>query len=207
MAVFTVGTPRLVNHDCYYGRLSGVFPNRLSAPETSEGFWNSWHFYFEWRSKDDVICRQKCNYQRNGNGNLICGYTAGLFLLSALLFTLLNIFHLLFPRFLPPCLYSLLHCLFFFSVLIPDYKGLPASDAGAAARPCSMYKLHPVPVSHPWGHRLLHLQGFIAGLYGESDAGPAGLSRRWLHHRASLPHQYRDVPGNESQVFIDALCY
>lgn len=29
---------RLVTHDRYYGRLSGVFPNCLSAPETSEGF-------------------------------------------------------------------------------------------------------------------------------------------------------------------------
>lgn len=87
------------------------------------------------------------------------------------------------------------------SLLILDYKGLPASDAGAAARPCSVHKLHPVPVSHPWGHRLLHLQGLIAGLHGEPDAGPAGLSRCWLHHRASLSHQYRDVPGHESQVF------
>lgn len=97
-----------------------------------------------------------------------------------------------------PCLYSPSCSLFY--LLIPDYKGLPASNAGAAARPCSMHKFHTVPVSHPWGHRLLHLQGLITGLHGESDAGPAGLSWRWLHHRASFPHQYRDVPGHESQV-------
>lgn len=35
--VYTVGHPRLVSHDCYYGRLSRVFPNSLSAPETSGG--------------------------------------------------------------------------------------------------------------------------------------------------------------------------
>lgn len=103
-------------------------------------------------------------------------------------------------------LFSYSFSFFFFSLLIPDYKGLPASDVGAAARPCSVHKLHPVPVSHPWDHRLLHLQGLITGLYGESDARAAGLSRCWLHHCASLPHQYRDVPGHESQVFIDAMC-
>lgn len=125
----------------------------------------------------------------------------GLFLLSILLFTLLNIFHLLFPHFLPPCLYS--HAFFFF--LIPDHKGLSASNAGAAAWSCSMHKLHPVPVCHTWGHRLLYLQGCIAGLHGESDAGSAGLSWRWLHHCTSFPHQYRDVPGLESQVFKDSM--
>lgn len=123
------------------------------------------------------------------------------FLFSVLLLSPLNIFHLLFPRFPSPCLlFSSFIRPFFFSLLIPDYKGLPASNAGAAARPCSMHKFHTVPVSHPWGHRLLHLQGLITGLHGESDAGPAGLSRRRLHHRASFPHQYRDVPGHESQV-------
>lgn len=45
----------------------------------------------------------------NGNGNLICGYTVGLFLLSALLFALLNTVHLLFPPFFPPCLYYIIH--------------------------------------------------------------------------------------------------
>lgn len=86
MAPYAVGSRSLVNHDSYYGRLSGVFPNCLSAPETSEGLWNSWHFYFEWRSKDYVICRQKCNYQLNGNGNVICRCSVGLLLLSVLLF-------------------------------------------------------------------------------------------------------------------------
>lgn len=120
------------------------------------------------------------------------GDTVGLFVLSILLFA----------RLFPPCTYcgpsfALL------SLLISDHKGLPASDAGAAARPRRVHKLHPVPVAHPWGHRLLHLQGLVAGLHGESDAGPAGLSWRWLHHCASLPHQHRDVPGHESQVCKD----
>lgn len=137
MAPYAVGSHRLVNHDSYYGRLSGVFPNCLSAPETSEGLWNSWHFYFEWRSKDYVICRQKCNYQLNGNGNLICRYSVGLLLLSVLLSTL-NIFHLLFlhPSPLFPSFY-LLQSLFLLFVL--DNKSFPASNAGAAARPCRMH--------------------------------------------------------------------
>lgn len=137
MAPYAVGSHRLVNHDSYYGRLSGVFPNCLSAPETSEGLWNSWHFYFEWRSKDYVICRQKCNYQLNGNGNLICRYSVGLLLLSVLLSTL-NIFHLLFlhPSPLFPSFY-LSQSLFLLFVL--DNKSFPASNAGAAARPCRMH--------------------------------------------------------------------
>lgn len=163
-----------------------------------------------------VICRQKCNYPLNGNGNLICGYSVGLFLLSFLLSTLLNLFHLIFAQISPPCLYSPPSLTLLF--LSSDYKSLPASNAGAAARPCSVHKLHPVPVSHSWGHRLLHFQSFVSGLHGEPDTGPAGLSWCWLHHSASLPHQYRDVPGHESQVrnqpigfrlkyLLDALSY
>lgn len=82
----------------------------------------------------------------------------------------------------------------------PDNEGLPAQDAGAAAWPRGMHQLHPVPVAHPRGGGLLHLKGLLTGLHGEPDAGPAGLPRCGLHHRAALPHQHRDVPGHESQV-------
>ena len=210
MAVFTVGTPGLVNHGCYYGRLSRVFPILLSAPETSEGIWNLWHFFFFILNGDQkaVICRQKCNYQLNGNRNFICGSTAGLFLLSVLLFSLRWIYFTfyLYASFHPELILRL-HLTLFFLPSPTDYKSLLASDAGAAARTCSVHKLHPFPVSHPRSHRLLHLQGLVAGLHGEPDAGPAGLSRRRLHHRASLPHQHRDVPGHESQVFMLAYLF
>lgn len=45
------GSFRAANHDSY-GRLNGVFPNWFLASVTSERFWNSWHFYLEWRSND-----------------------------------------------------------------------------------------------------------------------------------------------------------
>lgn len=91
------------------------------------------------------------------------------------------------------------------SVVGPDYEGLSPAHAGAAARPRGLHQLHPVAVAHPRRHRLLHLQGLVAGLHGELDAGPAGLSWRWLHHRAPIPHQHRDVPGHESQVNMPAV--
>lgn len=96
-AVFTVGNPRLVNHDCHYSRLSRVFPNRLPAPETSEGFWNSRHFYFDERSKD-------CHTQTEMPLSTKWKLKFNPFLFSVLLLSPLNIFHLLFPRFPSPCL-------------------------------------------------------------------------------------------------------
>lgn len=167
--------------------LSRVFSNRLLAPETSERFWKS---FCDWRSKD-------CRMQTGMTLSTKWIWKLNLFLLSVLLFTPLNTFPFLFPRSPPPFFYSPSFAL---SFLVPDYKGLPASNAWAAAWPCCLHKFHPVSVSHPRGHRLLHLQGLINGLHGESDAGPAGLSRRCLHHGASFPHQHRDVPGHESQV-------
>lgn len=107
-AVFTVGNPRLVNHDCHYSRLSRVFPNRLLAPETSEGFWNSRHFYFDERSKD-------CHTQTEMPLSTKWKLKFNPFLFSVLLLSPLNIFHLLFPRFPSPCLlFSSFICPFFF---------------------------------------------------------------------------------------------
>lgn len=84
--------------------------------------------------------------------------------------------------------------------LVLDNKGFPASNVGTAARPCSVHQLHPVPVPNPRGYRLLHLESLITGLHAEPDTRPTGLSGCQLHHGPSFPHQYRDVPGYESQV-------
>ena len=122
VAVFTVGTPGLVNHSCYYGRLSRVLPILFSAPETSEGIWNLWRFFFFFfflnGDQKAVICRQKCNYQLNGNRNFICGSTAGLFLLSVLLFSLrwLYFTFYLYASFHPELILRL-HLTLFFSSL------------------------------------------------------------------------------------------
>lgn len=185
MTVCPVANPRFVSHHGFYGVLKRAFQIfNFSSWNLRALFFFS---LFCLRSKD--WHKQKRHYRLNGNWNWIC--------FSSLISFL--IFHPLFSHFpLPRPYFPPLSP--FYSFFSPDYKGFSSPNAGAAARPCSVYKFHPVPVSHPRGHRLLHLQGLVAGLHGESDAGPAGLSWCWLHHRASFPHQYRDVPGHESQV-------
>lgn len=187
MTVCPVANPRFVSHHGFYGVLKRAFQIFNFSS------WNLRALFslFCLRSKDWY--KQKRHYQLNGNWNWICFSS----LISFLLHWIYSTLH--FHTFLYLVPISHLRSPFY-SFFHPDYKGLSSPNAGAAARPCSVYKFHPVPVSHPRGHRLLHLQGLVAGLHGESDAGPAGLSWCWLHHRAPFPHQYRDVPGHESQV-------
>lgn len=191
MAAFAGGCTSLVAHGSYYGRLNGAFKSALIAPETSERIWNV-SILGDLRSKE-------CHLQTEMPLSTKRKLKFNLFLLCVALHTPLNIYStvsiLSFSYFSPS---SFVH----FSFLIPDYKGVPSSNARAAARPCRMHKFHPVSISHPWCHRLLHLQGLITGLHGESHAGSPGLSWRRLHHCASFPHQYWDVPGHESQVIL-----
>lgn len=160
----------------------------LLAPEPSEGFESL--LFLGVGDQKAVMASQKFHYP-NENWNWI--FSSCLFFLtpkyiSAFVCMLFSPFSLFFS--------------FIYPLFVPcaDNKGLPPSYAWAAARPCCLHKFHPVPVSHPWGYRLLHFQVVITGLHGEPDIGSLGLSGCWLHHRSSFPHQYRDVPGHESQV-------
>lgn len=87
-----------------------------------------------------------------------------------------------------------------FSFHLPDYKSVPASYARATDGPRRLHQLHPVPLTHTWHHRLLHIQGLIFGLYGEPNPRPCGLPWGGMYHRATLPHQHWDVSGHESEV-------